>query len=228
MLIPVGDDHSRRTAPILNGLLILLNVAVSFYVFTRPDEEIKEIVKDYALVPNAWTSIQTLFTSMFLHGDWVHLLGNMLFLWTVGNSVEDRMGHLQYFVFYLVAGLAGSIGHVIMATGPLPSMAAIPTVGASGAVWGIIGAYLVLFPGTRIKLAFILLPFWPVKVPAWVAIGLWIAYQVLMARNQLDGVAKGETAMVAVFAHFGGFAFGFGATFLLRISGKMKIRKDGG
>jgi membrane associated rhomboid family serine protease len=139
----------------------------------------------------------------------MHLLGNMLFLYIAGDNVEDRLGHLGYLVFYLLAGIVGGMTHVIYAT-QFGSGGSIPTVGASGAISGVMGAYLVLFPGTQVRFIVWLLIFVrSFTLPAWGVIGFWVASQVLMARNQWHHVAEKEAAMVAVFAHLGGFAFGF-------------------
>ena len=220
MIIPTGDSAPRRTTPVFNYLLILANIAV----FQRPDYE--SVVIGYALKPDQWMDIKTLFTSMFLHGGLLHLAFNMLFLWIVGDNVEDRLGHVPYLVFYLFAGLAGSVAHIIMALQFL-NMASIPTVGASGAISGVMGAYLVFFPGARIKMRLWLIIFLPsFKLPSWGAIGLWVGSQVVLGYAQLQGQAKGQEAMVAVFAHLGGFLFGFLVGFLVRLFGKPQPRSD--
>jgi len=227
LIIPVGDLNKRRTTPFINYLLILANVVVFVYVyFLIPRDRVEPTVISYALKPSHWTDLRTLFTSMFLHGGWAHLIGNMLFLWIAGDNVEDRLGHLPYLVFYLLAGVAGSAAHVFMAVSVMPSMADVPTVGASGAISGVMGAYLVFFPTSKIRFILWLIIFVRgFTLPSWGAIGFWIASQILMASHQLDGIAKDETAMVAVFAHLGGFAFGFGAAILVRMFGKNRPQK---
>jgi membrane associated rhomboid family serine protease len=229
MIIPVGDVNPRKTTPFVNYLLILANVSAFFWMYlNRSEAEVIQIVDTYALHPNRWHDVKTLFTSMFLHGGWGHLIGNMLFLWIAGDNVEDRLGHLPYLLFYLLAGVAGSVAHVVMAVSTMPSMADVPTVGASGAISGVLGAYLVFFPSSKIKFILWLILFVRgFTLPSWGAIGFWIASQLLMARHQLDGIAKGETAMVAVFAHLGGFAFGFAAGALVRLFGKGRTPKRG-
>ncbi len=219
MIIPVGDVVPRRTVPVFNYLLILANLVVFFSYAFRPEAEVIRIVHTYGLFTGSW-KVQTLFTSMFLHADLVHLFGNMLFLWIAGDNVEDRMGHLPYLFFYLACGLAGAAAHILTASG---AMAGIPTVGASGAISGVMGAYLVFFPAGKIRFALWLIIFVRFfTLPSWGAIGLWVASQLLMARHQLDGVAKGETAVVAVFAHLGGFVFGLAVALLLRVFGKAR------
>jgi membrane associated rhomboid family serine protease len=208
MIIPVGDLVKRRSTPIINWLLILLNVVCFGSYFFRP-EQAEGIIGQYALVPSRWQAWQTYFTSMFLHGDLIHLFGNMLFLSIAGDNVEDRLGHLPYLIFYLLAGVAGAAAHVAYAVVMAPSMAAVPTVGASGAISGVMGAYLIFYPKGQIRFILWLILFVrSFTLPIWGAIGLWIASQIVMARNQVNGIADKETQMVAVFAHLGGFAFG--------------------
>jgi len=223
MLIPIGDINPRRSTPIVNYLLITANVAVFVYMYlVSPSEErVISIVHTYALRPTQWDRWTTIFTSMFMHGGLLHLLGNMLFLWIAGDNVEDRLGHGVYLILYLLCGLAGAAAHVVMSLGPLSSMASVPTLGASGAISGVLGAYMVLFPLSKIRFMIVLILVNPTfLLPSWAAIGFWIASQVLMARRQLGGLERDEAAMVAVFAHLGGFALGFLWGLLVRMEGK--------
>jgi membrane associated rhomboid family serine protease len=150
LVLPVGDKNPLRTAPVVNWALILANVAISFYYMLYRPDRFEPIVNEYALRPDQWQDLKTTMTSMFLHGDLLHLFGNMLFLYIVGDNIEDRVGHLPYLFFYLMAGVAGSAAHVAYALLMAPASAGIPTVGASGAISGMMGAYLVFFPG-RLK-----------------------------------------------------------------------------
>lgn len=221
MIIPVGDKNPLRTTPFVTWSLIAVNVAISFYYMIYKPQMYEPILNEYALRPDQWRDIKTTFTSMFLHGDPLHLLGNMLFLYIVGDNVEDRVGHAAFTVFYLVAGVAGSAAHAYYALRFAPGSAGIPTVGASGAISGMMGAYLVFFPGGKIKFMIWLVIFIRYfTLPAWGAIGFWIASQIMMARDQFNGLAQGETQKVAVFAHLGGFAFGFAVAALVRLFGK--------
>lgn len=222
MIIPVGDVNPRRSIPFFNYLLILANVAIFFSYALRPEPHYVRVLNTYGLVPGRW-QVWTVFTSMFLHADLVHLLGNMLFLWIAGDNVEDRLGHLAYLVFYMAGGVAGAVAHILTARGP---MAGIPTVGASGAISGVMGAYLVFFPSSKIRFALWLVLFVRFfTLPSWGAIGLWVASQLLMARHQIDGLQTGEARAVAVFAHLGGFAFGSAAALLLRLLGPGRPRR---
>jgi membrane associated rhomboid family serine protease len=220
--IPVGDINPRRTTPVVNYLLIVANVAAYLWVFYfAPRTQANEIMVTSLLVPRDWMNLKTIFTSMFLHASLLHLMGNMLFLWIAGDNVEDRLGHLTYLVFYLLCGLAGAAAHIVMALGPMSSMAAVPTLGASGAISGVLGAYLVFFPRSKIKFMIWLILFIRYfTLPSWGAIGFWIVEQILMARQQFEGNAPREQMTVAVFAHLGGFAFGMVWAILVRLFGK--------
>ncbi len=213
MIIPVGEGTKRHSFPIFNLLLIAANVAVYSWQTTRPDFGFK----DYALVPAAWNA-QSLLTSIYLHGSIWHLLGNLLFLFIAGASVEDRMGHVTYLVYYHLAGVAAAAAHVLTTDG---SAALLPCVGASGAISGVMGAYLVFFPTAPIT--FLVLPFFKtIKSPCWYAVLLWAGMQWLLWVEVRDGKSTG----VAVAAHLGGFAFGVAAGLLLRIFGKPPGEKD--
>lgn len=204
--IPIGDVAKTKHTAWINWLLILANCAIFAWYF-RP-ERYETTISTYAMVPDHWQNWKTLFTSMFLHGDPMHLLGNMLFLYIAGDNVEDRLGHLSYLVFYLLAGLAGSAVHIVYST-QFGAGGGTPTIGASGAIAGVMGAYLILFPKVQVKFMLwfiIFVRFF--TLPAWGVIGAWVVSQVMMARAQWHGVAGKEDAMVAVFAHLGGFAFG--------------------
>jgi membrane associated rhomboid family serine protease len=210
MLIPIGDIAPRRRIPVVNYLLIAANIGAFFYLVLTRGEGYAQVVQVHGLTPDRWNPLQFL-TSMFLHAGAIHLLGNMLFLWITGDNVEDRFGHLTYPLFYLSCGIAAGLTHFFTAAG---AERLIPCIGASGAVSGIVGAYLVLFPRSRIKLLlWIVIPLWTFTIPSWVAILGWLGLQALMAWQQLHGAS----IQVAVWAHLGGFAFGFASALLLRL-----------
>src|ERR1051326_224930 len=178
MIIPIGDVAKTKHTAWINWLLIFANCAIFAWYF-RPDRY-ETVISNYAMVPDHWQNWKTLFTSMFLHGDIVHLLGNMLFLYIAGDNVEDRLGHLAYLVFYLGAGLVGGLTHVAYAL-HFGSGADVQTVGASGAISGVMGAYLVFFPKSQIRFMIWLLIFIRTfTLPAWGVIGFWVGSQVLM------------------------------------------------
>lgn len=228
MIFPVGDINPRRKTPFVNYVLLAVNVLVYFAYQIHKEQlpggnvvYVTHVPDAYALVPASWNqNLLALLTSMFLHADPMHLFGNMIFLWIAGDNVEDRLGHVAYVLFYLAAGVAGAAGHIVYAVAAGGETATTPTIGASGAISGVLGAYLVFFPRSRIKFALWLIIFIRFfTLPSWGAIGFWVVTQILMARQQLDGLAQGETVRVAVFAHLVGFAFGFAAALLLRLFG---------
>jgi membrane associated rhomboid family serine protease len=213
MIIPLGDRNRLRTVPFFNYLFLLANIGVTVYIFfLMPETAANAAFEDYALYPNR-LEIPDLFTSMFLHASLLHLLGNMLFLWIFGDNIEDRFGHLWYVLFYFGAGVVAGLAHVWTID---EAGRGIATVGASGAISGVMGGYLILFPRAPILLW--VFP-WSIfagriPVPAVLAIGAWIAFQVYMVSGY-----QGERDSVAYWAHIGGFGFGAGVTLALRIAG---------
>ncbi|HUQ19490.1 MAG TPA: rhomboid family intramembrane serine protease [Gemmatimonadaceae bacterium] len=149
-------------------------------------------------------NIFTPLISMFLHGGWIHLLGNCLFFWVFGNNIEDSMGHFRFLVFYLICGLAAAGTHILM-----QPRSPVPTVGASGAISGVLGAYLVLYPRVRVKMLFFFIVFFKTWwIPAWAVLLWWIGWQVISALPELTTVRPEVSGGVAVWAHIGGFVTG--------------------
>jgi membrane associated rhomboid family serine protease len=213
MLFPIGDDNSeRRSLPVVTYGLIALNV-LFFFVEMNGGEP---FIRQWSVVPSRLTSnpagdFVTIFTSMFMHGGWMHLLGNMLYLWIFGDNVEDRMGKVKFLIFYLVCGIAATLAQV--AVNPNSN---IPNLGASGAISGVLASYLVLFPRGRVN---VMMGRGVVAMPALVVIGLWIVLQFISGFGSITNSA--ETGGVAYMAHIGGFAAGFILTYLLRGSTKL-------
>jgi len=232
MAIPIGDDNSDiRLTPVVNYLLIAANVFVfiywqqwgsniSFsYAYATVPREIltgTDIVTHSELLRDTTTGATfeipglqatpipvffTLITSMFLHGGITHLLGNMLFLWIFGDNVEDRMGHFRYLLFYLLSGVLAGLSHVF-STFIFGQNQLIPSFGASGAISGVLAAYLVLFPNRSVH---VWVFFFVVNLPAFVVVGIWFLFQVLDGLGALGGQDKGG---VAYAAHIGGFISG--------------------
>lgn len=206
-MIPIADDNRRRRrTPWVNYLLIAANIAIFVQLVAQPAPAQLDLFARYAAVP-AWITWDPatwapLLTCTFLHASWLHLGGNMLFLWVFGDNVEDGMGHVRYLVFYLLAGVAGSAAQVAVAPG-----ATTPLVGASGAIAGVLAAYLVLFPHSMVRTIVVLVPplfVWPM-LPAWLLIGLWFALQFWSGLTSLGQLDVGG---VAYFAHVGGFVAG--------------------
>lgn len=207
-MIPLGDDNTyRRRFPGVTYGLIALNVAVFLVELGQPDPQ--AYLVQWGAVPariSQGQDLVTLVTSMFLHAGWWHLLGNMLFLFVFGDNVEDAFGHLRYLVFYLACGVLAGLGQVMLAPA-----ASVPGVGASGAISGVLAAYVIMFGTNPVR---VLIGIFPAVVPAYVMIGVWIVLQFL------NGVASvGQTAQsggVAYGAHLGGFLGGLVLTLLLR------------
>ncbi len=207
-MIPLRDTVPSRSFPFVNWLLIVLNVVVFFVILSlRSDAEgfvaaLGLVPKRLLTDPQPWELV-TPFTSMFLHGGWAHLLGNMLALYVFGDNVEDRLGSGRYLVFYLLCGLVAAFAHVV-----INAESTVPTIGASGAISGVLAAYVVFYPTSRvITLVLLLFLPWFVQIPATIYIGFWFVAQLL---NGVLTVVKGQQAMggVAWWAHVGGFLAG--------------------
>jgi membrane associated rhomboid family serine protease len=210
-MFPIGDDNTqRRTAPVVTPILIGLNVLMFLVELGGGDQFIMRwafIPADFAANPAA--NLPTIFTAMFMHGGWLHLIGNMLFLWIFGDNVEDRFGRARFLVFYLVAGIAATFAQFALAP-----HSTVPNVGASGAIAGVLGAYILMFPRSRVN---VLLGRQIVAMPAVIVLGMWIVLQLISGVGSI--AYTDETANVggvAYMAHIGGFAAGFLMAFLFR------------
>lgn len=201
-MFPIGDDNSaRRATPIVTYVLIAINLVVFFIQLQGGNE----FIQTWAFIPARFSEdpagdASTLISAMFMHGGWMHLGGNMLYLWIFGDNVEDRLGPVRFLLFYLVAGLAASFAQY--AVNPA---SAIPNVGASGAIAGVLGAYLLMFPKARVN---VLLGRQVVAMPAFVVLGFWIALQLVSGVGSIADTAQTETGGVAYMAHVGGFVAG--------------------
>ncbi|MBK8228993.1 MAG: rhomboid family intramembrane serine protease [Candidatus Eisenbacteria bacterium] len=244
-MFPLGDDNSdRRSTPVVNYALIALNVAV-FALFQRfgsaeqftnayatvPAEILTgtdvarevliqnpadgQVLGQIALYPTPIPPFMTLFTAMFMHGDFMHIIGNMLYLWIFGDNLEDRMGKVRYLIFYLLTGILAGLAHVGV-TAATSGNPFIPCVGASGAISGVLGGYLLLFPGRRVTVIMLRML---TQVPAVVAIGLWFVFQVISGVGS-GGVGGG----VAYGAHIGGFIAGLVLVKLFAAGGDQRPR----
>jgi membrane associated rhomboid family serine protease len=236
MVFPLYDDNSDRlTTPVVNYAIIAANILVFVFLqqlgsneqFTYAFSTVPlEIITGHDVVtpsrmliepmtgqrllvpglePTPFSVYLTLITSMFMHGGIAHIAGNMLFLWIFGDNIEDRMGHLRYLVFYLLCGVIASLAHVFItaAFAANPSSLMVPSLGASGAISGVLGGYILLFPKRRVTV--ILLRFLT-DVPAYVAIGIWFAFQLISGLGMLGGGS--QQGGVAYAAHVGGFVAG--------------------
>lgn len=231
MIFPIGDDNRDRTTfPLVNYILIIINILVFFFlqdigrneIFTYsyslvPEEIVsgKDITTDdriltdpisgeriyiTGLQPTPFSVYITFFTSMFMHGSIAHLLGNMLFLFIFGDNIEHRLGHFRYFIFYIITGILAAAAQIIV-TYSFGGNPIIPTLGASGAISGVLGAYLILYPRKRVR---VIMFYFLTEVPAVVAIGLWFVFQVVSG----IGILGGQEGGIAYGAHVGGFIAG--------------------
>ncbi|MCK4993664.1 MAG: rhomboid family intramembrane serine protease [Candidatus Omnitrophica bacterium] len=222
-MIPLRDKVRVRRLPLVTVLLIIANI----YVFLKEillGPELKDVIFKFAVIPaaylhpGAWTVSQaiansiSLVSSLFLHGGWFHLLGNMWYLWIFGDNVEDKLGHFRFLVFYILCGLVGNWAHIVT---NIHSNS--PALGASGCISGVLGAYLLLFPRAKIITLLPLFIFWTVaEIPAFFFLGFWFLIQFLNGFFTLPG-SKESTGNVAWWAHIGGFTAGFLSAYFFRI-----------
>ena len=202
-MLPIRDEnHEITTFPFITYGLITLNVLAFIYELTLSDNGLNRFLMEYGAVPAkimVGNDLHALFSAMFLHAGWGHIIGNMLFLKVFGDNVEDQMGHWWFLAFYLITGLAASGAHILLNQG-----STVPSVGASGAISGVLGAYIVSFPKNRVM---VWVFFSLIAVPAWLMIGFWAAEQFLAT---VGTVARTEqtTGGIAYAAHAGGFIAG--------------------
>jgi membrane associated rhomboid family serine protease len=229
-MIPLSDENPTIHTPVMTyallGAMLAAWVLVEGAGFNA--EQMARAVCNYGLVPGELThqarlgqavpltrnlacvvdnspiNVLTPITSMFLHGGWAHLLGNALFFWVFGNNIEDSMGPVRFLLFYIICGLAAVAAHILV-----QPASPVPTVGASGAIAGVLGAYLVLYPRVRVNMLFILFIFIRViPIPAWAVLIYWFVMQVVLGLPELSPVRSDPTGGVAVWAHVGGFVAG--------------------
>src|SRR5512133_2287588 len=206
-MFPIGDDDSnRRSFPLVTVALIVLNVLFFFVEMNGGDP----FITRWSFVPRRFLAnpsgdFATLFTSMFMHAGWLHLGGNMLYLWIFGDNVEDRFGHAKFIIFYLLCGLAATFAQLMFSQG-----SNVPNLGASGAIAGVLGAYILMFPQGSVR---VLQGQRVIQVPALIVIGLWIVLQLFSGIGSIASTA--DTGGVAYMAHIGGFVAGFVLTYLL-------------
>ncbi|HEX6512077.1 MAG TPA: rhomboid family intramembrane serine protease [Chloroflexota bacterium] len=228
-MIPLRDLNPTRTFPFFTILIIVVNVLVFFYSLTLQlasqnavdlfyaefgfipcviTSSCSQISRQLAAVHDPVSPIASLFTAMFVHGGWLHIGGNMLFFWIFGNNIEDEMGHLRFLIFYFVCGLIAAFAQIAF-----DPTSMVPSLGASGAIAGVLGAYFVLYPTAPVDtLIFVIFIFF-VRLPAFVVLGVWIVLQFFTGVGELG---THDTGGVATFAHIGGFVAGMVLVFLFR------------
>ncbi len=209
-MLPLSDHNPSRTVPIINYLLIAINVLFFFWELSLgPD--IERALFAVAFIPaRFWSSphlglnLFRILVSMFLHGGWLHLAGNMLYLWIFGDNIEDRLGHVKYALFYLLCGFLATMTHAMMAAD-----SRLPAIGASGAIAGVLGAYLVLFPRAQVTTLIPIFVFVTVReIPAVIVLGLWFVLQLFTGVAAIGVAEARQMGGVAYFAHIGGFVAG--------------------
>ena len=210
-MFPLGDDNTkRRSPPVVTVVLIALNVLVFFLELSGG----QTFIQQWAFVPVRFGTdpsgqAHTVLSAMFMHGGWLHLFGNMLYLWIFGDNVEDAFGPLKFLLFYLLCGVAATFAQYYVSMG-----SRVPNVGASGAIAGILGAYLLMFPSARVR---VLVYHQVVAMPAILVLGLWIVLQAFSGIGSIASTSQTtDQGGVAYMAHVGGFVAGFALTFLFR------------
>jgi membrane associated rhomboid family serine protease len=209
-MIPLRDVIPSRTTPYITFTIIALNALAWFYEVTLPREDLNVLLQNFGVVP-AFFSAPTLITSMFLHGGWMHVIGNMWYLWIFGDNVEDRVGHGRFIVFYLLCGIAAAFGQMAM-----DPHSTLPTIGASGAIAGVMGAYFVLYPRSRVLTLVPLFFYYQIfELPALYLLGFWFLLQ-LFSAGAIAATASTGGGGVAFMAHVAGFIVGIAAVFVLK------------
>ncbi len=208
-MLPLSDHNPSRTVPVVNYLLIAANVLIFFWELSLGPNIERDLFLVSFVPARFWAAplyppnLIRILISMFLHGGWLHLGGNMLYLWIFGDNIEDRLGHLKYVIFYLLCGLIATLSHALM----LPD-SRLPSIGASGAIAGVLGAYIVLFPRARVTTLIPIFVFITIReLPAILVLGLWFVLQFFVGVTSI-GASPEATGGVAVFAHIGGFIAG--------------------
>lgn len=216
-MIPLRSSEPHYTRPTVNLVLIAINVAVFLYELSLGNGyRLNHFIALYGIVPDR-LNVASIFTSMFIHGGWLHILGNMWFLWVFGRGIEDVLGHAKYLFFYLVCGVAAAIAHILV-----NSNSTVPTIGASGAIAGVMGAYLVTFPRARVVTLVILFIFiTTVDIPAAFLLLYWFAIQFFNGVGSV-GYSQASSGDVAWFAHVGGFITGI--LLIKLMAGRRRLR----
>jgi membrane associated rhomboid family serine protease len=210
-MIPLRDVIPSRTTPYVTITIIVLNALAWFYELSLPDNVLPPFLNVYGVVPADFHT-STILSSMFLHGSWLHVIGNMWYLWIFGDNIEDRLGHGRYVLFYLLCGAAAAVGHVASDPASL-----VPTIGASGAIAGVLGAYFVLYPRSRVlTLIPLIIIFEIIELPAYFLLGFWFLMQLVSAGAIAVTAGTQGNGGIAFVAHIAGFVVGIVAVFALK------------
>jgi hypothetical protein len=216
-MIPIRDDQPRFSTPYINYFLVALNTIVFLFelsVGAQSHGALNSLIYEFGIVPGHFAggsvhfglagAFLSIFTSMFLHASWLHIIGNMWVLWIFGDNIEDYLGHFPYLLFYLLCGFAAAIAHIL-----LNASSDVPTVGASGAIAGVMGAYFLLYPKARVLTLVPLIVFFTFWwLPAWIVLGYWFLLQFLSGTTTSIAYSNPNSGGVAFWAHVGGFVAG--------------------
>ncbi|HUB82265.1 MAG TPA: rhomboid family intramembrane serine protease [Bryobacteraceae bacterium] len=216
-MFPIKVSQPSYSRPIVTVLLIAVNIMVFLHEAWLDPYAFNHFTREYSLRP-AYFHPENLLTHMFLHASWIHVLGNMLFLWVFGDNVEDILGHVKYLVFYLLCGVTAGLAQVA-----IDPYSRVPMVGASGAIAGVMGAYLVKFPRSEVKLFAWFILIFTFDVPAWIMLIYWFGMQLLGGYGSLGETSQGGTAF---FAHIGGFVMGIVLIFMMGTRQRYWRRED--
>jgi membrane associated rhomboid family serine protease len=219
-MFPLKDTQPSYSRPVVTIALIVVNLLVFLFEYSLGPRTLNAFIEYYGLVPDHF-QVSRIFTSMFLHGGWMHVLGNMWFLWIFGDNIEDLLGHAKFLVFYLLCGIVAALGQVI--AGPYST---VPMVGASGAIAGVMGAYLVKFPRARVlTLVFVLFFITTIEIPAPLMLAYWFVIQLFSGFGSIaqTHLSQGGTAF---FAHIAGFVAGMALVKVMGSSGQYNRRRD--
>lgn len=225
-MLPIRDDQPRYSTPWVTRFLIVMNLLIYLFEATLDPRSLNTLVRQFAVVPSHLAALLAgspkyslaavvvpFFTSLFLHASWMHVLGNMWFLWIFGDNVEDYLGHFKYLVFYLLCGLIAMSTQVAV-----DIHSTVPALGASGAIAGVLGAYFVLYPRARVLTWFFVFVMW---VPAWIILGYWFLLNFLSGTATVLAVQSHSMGGVAFWAHVGGFVSG---ALLVKVFGERQLR----
>ncbi len=226
-MLPLRDDQARYSAPWVTRFLIALNLLIFFFEAALDRRSLNILIQHFGVVPSHLAALLAgsgqypllavvlpFFTSMFLHGSWMHVIGNMWFLYIFGDNVEDYLGHFKYLVFYILTGMIAMSTQVA-----IDLHSSVPTLGASGAIAGVLGAYFILYPRARVLTWFFVFVIW---VPAWVILGYWFVLQFLSGTATMLAAVQGQNmGGVAFWAHVGGFISG---ALLVKLFGERRMR----
>jgi len=219
-MIPLRDTRPSNSSPVVTVFIIAVNVLVFLYMVMLDSYTQNDFIAAYALIP-ARLNLSALLTSMFLHGGWMHLIGNMWFLWIYGDNVEDVLGHGKYLVFYLICGVVAAIAQYLISP-----FSRVPILGASGAIAGVMGAYLIKFPHSRILTLIPIFFFWTtIEIPAIVILVYWFLLQFLSGVGSI-GYSQASQGGVAFFAHVGGFIAGMVLIAVMGTKERYSRRRD--